>query len=122
MTNNPLLQQTPSPKHESKWTLASDNTLGFTFPVTAPSSVFSEPPTPSIMPLLFPTGNQHQSEEISTQLSYSFGTKKSNPAVVFSFPSTSNIVHNDDGVIKYNFGSTDKARLSFSFGKTAVNC
>ncbi|XP_045789658.1 nuclear pore complex protein NUP1 [Trifolium pratense] len=120
--SKPVLAPISVKKPESNWTLASDNTSGFTFPVTAPSSVFSEPPTPSIMPLLVSTGNKHQPQEIPTQLSYSFGIKKSNPAVVFSFPSTSNIVHNDDGVIKYNFGSTDKARLSFSFGNTAVNC
>ena len=120
--NKPVLAPISIKKPESKWTLASDNSSGFTFPVTATSSVFSEPPTPSIMPLLFSTGNQQQSEETSTQLSYSFGVKKLNPSVVFSFPSTSNTVDNDAGVIKYNFGSTDKARLSFSFGKTAVNC
>lgn len=111
--SKPVLPPISIKKPESKWTLASDNSLGFSFPVTAPSSVFSEPPTPSIMPLLFSIGNQHQLEENCTQLSYSFGIKKSNPAVVFSFPSTSNTVHNDAGVIKFNFGSTDKARLSF---------
>lgn len=121
-TSKPVLAPISIKKPESKWTLASDNSSGFTFPVTASSSVFSEPPTPSITPLLFSTGNQHQSEENSTQLSYSFGNKKSNPAVVFSFPSTSNTVHDNAEVIKYNFGSTDKARLQFSFGKTAVNC
>ncbi|KEH38489.1 hypothetical protein MtrunA17_Chr2g0313971 [Medicago truncatula] len=121
--NKPVLAPITIKKPESKWTLASDNSSGFTFPVTATSSVFSEPPTPSIMPLLFSTGNQHQSEETtSTQLSYSFGVKKLNPAVVFSFPSTSNTVDNDAGVIKYNFGSTDNPRLSFSFEKTAVDC
>ncbi|XP_058764142.1 nuclear pore complex protein NUP1 isoform X2 [Vicia villosa] len=118
-TSKPVLAPISIKKPESKWTLASDNSSGFTFPVTASSSIFSEPPTPSMTPLLISTGNQHQSEENSTQLSYSFGIKKSNPAVVFSFPSTSNTV--DDNA-KYNFGSTDKARLQFSFGKTAVNC
>ncbi|KAL5100938.1 hypothetical protein RYX36_005265 [Vicia faba] len=120
-TSKPVLAPISIKKPGSKWTLASDNSSGFTFPVTASSSVFSEPPTPSMTPLLFSTGNQHQSEENSTQLSYSFGVKKSNPVVVFSFPSTSNTVHDNAGVIKYNFGSTDKARLQFSFGKTAVS-
>jgi len=121
-TSKPVLAPISIKKPESKWTLASDNSSGFTFPVTATSSVFSEPPTPSIMPLLFSTGNQQQLEETSNQLSYSFGVKKSNPAVVFSFPSTSNTVDNDAGVIKYNFGSINTARLSFSFEKTSVKC
>ena len=120
-TSKPVLAPISIKKPE-KWTSASDNSSGFTFPITATSSVFSEPPTPSIMPLLFSIGNQQQLEETSNQLSYSFGVKKSNPAVVFSFPSTSNTVDNDAGVIKYNFGSINTARLSFSFEKTAVNC
>ncbi|XP_061344440.1 nuclear pore complex protein NUP1 [Gastrolobium bilobum] len=109
-------------KPESRWTLAYDNGSGFTFPVSASSSVFSEPPTPSIMPL-FSTGDQHQLKESSTELSFSFGLRKSSAAIVFSFPSTSNtVIHNDAGDIKFNFGSTEKARLSFLFGEDAVCC
>ncbi|KAK7281650.1 hypothetical protein RIF29_09824 [Crotalaria pallida] len=120
--SKPVLPPISVKKPDSKWTFSSDNGSGFTFPVSASSSVFSEPPTPSIMPL-FSTGDQHQSKERSTKPSYSFGLKKSSPALVFSFPSTSNAaVHNDAGEIKFNFGSNDKERLSFSFGKNAVSC
>ncbi|TKY73162.1 Nuclear pore complex protein NUP1 [Spatholobus suberectus] len=121
-TSKPVLPPISIKKPESKWTVASDNGSGFTFPVSTSSSVFSEPPTPSIMPL-FSAGDQYQLKERSAELSYSFGLKKSSPAVVFSFPSTSNTaVQNDAGDIKFNFGSTEKPRLSFSFGKNAVCC
>ncbi|XP_020963139.1 uncharacterized protein LOC107609121 isoform X2 [Arachis ipaensis] len=108
------------PVRDSRW--LSDNGTGFTFPVTTSSSVSSEPPTPTIMPLA--SEDQNQSKEISTETSYSFGSKSSSdPAVVFSFPSTSNsVVHDDAGDIKFNFGSDDKPRLSFSFEKNAVCC
>ena len=110
------------PMPDSRWTSASDNGSGFTFPVSTSSSVFSEPPTPSIMPL-FSGADQNQPKERSTELSFSFGLKRSNPAVVFSFPSTSNsAVHDNAAVIKFNFGSDQKARLSFSFDKNAVCC
>ncbi|KAE9604467.1 hypothetical protein Lal_00031945 [Lupinus albus] len=118
--SKPLLPPISIKKHDPKWTLSSDNGSGFTFPISASSSVLSEPPTPSIMPL-FSTGDQHQSNERSTEPSYSFGLKNSSQALVFSFPSTSNTpVHNDAGEIKFNFGSNNKERLSFSFGKDAV--
>ncbi|KAH1188308.1 hypothetical protein GmHk_U059730 [Glycine max] len=121
-TIKPALPPISIKKPESRWTLASDTGSGFTFPVSASSSVFSEPPTPSITPLLS-AGDQHQVKEGSTELSYSFGLKKSSPAVVFSFPSTSNTaIQNEAGDIKFNFGSTKKPRLSFSFGKNAVCC
>ncbi|KAL1348724.1 uncharacterized protein [Arachis hypogaea] len=108
------------PVRDSRW--LSDNGTGFTFPVTTSSSVSSEPPTPTIMP--FASEDQNQSKEISTETSYSFGSKSSSdPAVVFSFPSTSNsVVHDDADDIKFNFGSDDKPRLSFSFEKNAVCC
>ncbi|CAL0304980.1 unnamed protein product [Lupinus luteus] len=118
--SKPVLPPISIKKHESKWTFSSDNGSGFTFPISASSSVLSEPPTPSIMPL-FSTGDQHQSNERSTDPSYSFGLKNSSEAVVFNFPSTSNTAaHNDAGEIKFNFGSTEKERLSFSFGKDAI--
>ncbi|KAK7327735.1 hypothetical protein VNO77_21825 [Canavalia gladiata] len=119
--SKPVLPPISIKKPESRWALASDNGSGFTFPVSASSSVFSEPPTPSIMPL-FSTGDQNQLKERSTELSFSFGFKKSTPGLVFSFPSTSNTVQNDAGDIKFNFGSTEKPRLSFSFGKNAICC
>ncbi|XP_054820773.1 uncharacterized protein LOC129319718 [Prosopis cineraria] len=117
----PVLPSININKPEPKWTLASDRSSGFTFPVSAASSVFSEPPTPSIVPS-FSTGGDRQSKEIATEPSYSFGSKRSSPALVFSFPSTSSTaVQNDAGDIKFSFGSNDKARLSFSsFGTNAV--
>ncbi|XP_057436015.1 nuclear pore complex protein NUP1 [Lotus japonicus] len=120
--SKPVLAPITVKKPVSRWTSGSDNGSGFTFPVSASSSVFLEPPTPSIMPLFSAAGDQHQSKEGSSVLSYSFGSKKSGPAVVFSFPSTSNTIHNGIGDIKFNFGSPEKARLSFSFGKNAVCC
>lgn len=121
-TIKPALPPISIKKPESRWTLATDTGSGFTFPVSASTSVFSEPPTPSITPLLS-ARDQHQLKEGSTELSYSFGLKKSSPAVVFSFPSTSNTaIQNEAGDIKFNFGSTKKPRLSFSFGKNAVCC
>ncbi|KEH22172.1 F-box/RNI superfamily protein, putative [Medicago truncatula] len=72
------------------------------------------------MPLLFSSGNQQQLEETSNQLLYSFGVKMSNPAVVFSFPSTSNTVDNDAGVIKKCdvYGSHDLIPLVYFLSKT----
>ncbi|KAF7806397.1 nuclear pore complex protein NUP1 [Senna tora] len=118
--SKPVLSSISINKPDSKWTFTSDKSSGFTFPVSASSSVFSEPPTPSIMPS-FSTGDQNQSKERSTEPSYSFGSKRSSPALVFSFPSTStNAVQNDGGDIKFSFGSNDKPRLSFSsFSKNA---
>ncbi|KAK8465909.1 hypothetical protein PHAVU_009G207200 [Phaseolus vulgaris] len=117
----PVLPPISIKKPESKWTVASDNGSGFTFPVSTSSSVFSEPPTPSITPL-FSAGDQHQLKQGSTELSYSFGSKKS-PAVVFCFPSTSNsAVQNEAGDMKFNFGSSKKTNLSFCFEKNAVRC
>ncbi|KAK7411134.1 hypothetical protein VNO78_02565 [Psophocarpus tetragonolobus] len=109
-------------KPESKWTLASDNGSGFTFPVSASSSVFSEPPTPSIVPLFSSVDNQ--SKEGSTDLSYSFSLKKSSSQVVFSFPSTSNTaILNEAEDIKFKFGSIEKPkpRILFSFGNNCVH-
>lgn len=120
-TIKPVLPPIAIKKPESRWTVASDNGSGFTFPVSTSSSVFSEPPTPSIMPL-FSAGDQHQLKEGSTELSYSFGLKKC-PAIVFCFPSTSNTtVQNEAGDPKFNFGSTKKTSLSFSFENNAVRC
>ncbi|KAL2340462.1 hypothetical protein Fmac_008402 [Flemingia macrophylla] len=121
-TSKPVLPPISIKKPESRWTVASDNGSGFTFPVSASTSAFSELPTPSITPP-FSTGDQHQLKEGSVEPSYSFGLKKSNTALVFSFPSTSNTaVQNDAAYLKFNFGLTEKPRLSFSFGKNAVCC
>lgn len=121
--SKPVLPPISVKKPESRWNSASDNSLGFTFPVSTSSSVFSEPPTPSILPLFSTSNQQQQLNEKSTEPSYHFGIKKSNLAVVFSFPSTSNTtVHSGTGAIKFNFGSTDESRLSFAFEKNAACC
>lgn len=119
--SKPVLPSISINKPDSKWTFASDKSSGFTFPLSASSSVFSEPPTPSIVPS-FSTGGQCQSKESYNEPSYSFGQKRSSPALVFSFPSTSSTaIQNDAGDVKFSFGSNEKARLSFSsFGKNAV--
>lgn len=102
-------------------TISSNNSSGFTFPVSASFGVHSEPPTPSIMPL-FSASSVHQPKEGHAIPSYSFGSKSSNPALVFSFPSTSSAsVPNDASNLKFNFGSDQKTRLSFSsVGKDAI--
>ncbi|KAI4335707.1 hypothetical protein L6164_014329 [Bauhinia variegata] len=112
--SKPVLPSIFINKPESRWTFASDNNSGFTFPVSTSSSVFSEPPTPSIFPSSL-SGDQNQSKERS-EPSYSFGLKKSSPRLVFSFPSTSNTTAlNDAGDIHFSFGSNEKSRLSFNF-------
>ncbi|CAJ1975524.1 unnamed protein product [Sphenostylis stenocarpa] len=83
-TIKPVLPPISIKKPESRWTVASDNSSGFTFPVSTSSSVFSEPPTPSIMPL-FSAGDQQQSKG-STELSYTFGLKKASPALIQGVP------------------------------------
>ncbi|KAI4344141.1 hypothetical protein L6164_011407 [Bauhinia variegata] len=117
--SKPVLPSISINKPESRWTFASDNS-GFTFPVSASSSAFSEPPTPSVIPS-FLSGDQNQSKG-SSEPSYTFGLKKSSSALVFSFPSTSSTtVLNDAGDINFRFGSNENARLSFSsFGDNAV--
>ncbi|GMP60138.1 hypothetical protein CsSME_00023134 [Camellia sinensis var. sinensis] len=98
----------------------SDNGSGFTFPVSASSGVLSEPPTPSIMPSTSASGLP-QLKDGPAIPSYTFGTKRSTPALVFSFPSTSNASTQDDASnIKFSFGS-DKSRISLrSVGKDAI--
>ncbi|THG23557.1 hypothetical protein TEA_003926 [Camellia sinensis var. sinensis] len=61
----------------------SDNGSGFTFPVSASSGVLSEPPTPSIMPSTSASGLP-QLKDGPAIPSYTFGTKRSTPALVFS--------------------------------------
>nr|GMD82756.1 nuclear pore complex protein NUP1 isoform X2 [Ipomoea batatas] len=96
----------------------SDNGLGFSFPVPVSSGTLSEPPTPS-MPSSA-TKVASNPEEPSAVPSYSFGMKKSSPPLVFSFPSTSSTpLITDPSNIKFNFGTEEKPRLSFSAaGKT----
>ncbi|KAL2500715.1 Nuclear pore complex protein [Forsythia ovata] len=68
--------------------VSSDHGLGFTFPVSASSGVLSEPPTPSIMPSSS-TSAPSQPKDVTGVPLYSFGTDKSTPRLIFSFPSTS---------------------------------
>lgn len=114
----PVLKSILVNKWDPKRIISSENGPGFTFPVSS-SGVFSEPPTPSIMPS-FSSGGQPK--EDSPAPSYTFGTKESHPRLDFSsFPSTSN-ASNHDGAsdLKFDFGSK-KARVSFkSVGKDAI--
>ncbi|XVF34642.1 hypothetical protein REPUB_Repub18cG0076400 [Reevesia pubescens] len=107
--NKPVLTSISVSKAEQRWMSTSDNSAGFTFPVSASSGVSSEPPTPSIMPSL------HQPKEEHKGPSYSFGSNRSSPALVFSFPSTSSAPnHVDASDITFNFGSDSSSRISFS--------
>lgn len=113
-------------KPESKWAFSTDNGSGFTFPVSGASSgTLSEPPTPSIFPSTSLGGSQPLLLKPETAVSsYSFGSKKSSPTLVFSFSSTnSDTTYTDAKNIKFSFGSDDHTRLSFgSVGKDAVCC
>ena len=94
---------------------------GFSFPVTGSSGVVSEPPTPSIMPFSVASSPPQQKDGLAIP-TYTFGTKRSTPALVFSFPSTSTSSTQDEASnIKFNFGSDSKNRISFrSVGKDAI--
>ncbi|KAM1812506.1 hypothetical protein ACFX11_026442 [Malus domestica] len=106
-------------KPESKWTFSSGSSSGFSFPVSTSSEVFSELPTPSLMPS-FLASSQHQSNEDGYAVpTYDFGSKKSDP-LVFTFPSTGAEIQNDASDIKFSIGS-DEPKLSFgSIGKDAI--
>ncbi|KAI4379477.1 hypothetical protein MLD38_005768 [Melastoma candidum] len=109
---------------KSKFVFSSDNGTGFTFPVPASQAAFPEPPTPSILPA---SGNSLPPPlglVASAIPSYTFGTKRTSPPLVFSFPSTSsssiNVTSSD---LNFTFGSPNKKRISFSsVGKDAVCC
>ncbi|KAG7021778.1 Nuclear pore complex protein NUP1 [Cucurbita argyrosperma subsp. argyrosperma] len=113
-------------KPESGWTISPDSGSAFTFPVSgACSGMISEPPTPSIFPSTSIGGSQPLLLKPENAVpSYSFGSKKSSPTLVFSFPSTnSNTISSDASNIKFSFGSDNHKRLSFSsVGKDAVCC
>ncbi|XP_012078811.1 nuclear pore complex protein NUP1 isoform X2 [Jatropha curcas] len=117
----PVLPSISINKPNQRWTVTSDNSLGFTFPVSASAGVSSEPPTPSILPSSSSIGLNQQNEESSIP-SYSFGLKRSTPGLVFSFPSSSTAPINDDtSDLKFNFGSDETKRLSFSsIGQDAI--
>ncbi|KAI4298103.1 hypothetical protein MLD38_034036 [Melastoma candidum] len=91
---------------KSKFVFSSDNGTGFTFPVPASQAAFPEPPTPSILPA---SGNSLPPPlglVASAIPSYTFGTKRTSPPLVFSFPSTSsssiNVTSSD---LNFTFGS-----------------
>ncbi|XP_038700017.1 nuclear pore complex protein NUP1 isoform X2 [Tripterygium wilfordii] len=120
--SKPVLPSICVTKPEQRWMFSSDNSSGFTFPVSSSHGTISEPPTPSVMPSSTASG-QLQPKEGSSVAAYSFGTKKSDPALVFSFPSTSNAaaVHDPSPNLQFSFGSETSARISFSsFGKDAI--
>ncbi|OMO57772.1 hypothetical protein COLO4_35103 [Corchorus olitorius] len=119
--NKPVLPSISVSKPQQRWMFTQDNGAGFTFPVHASSGVSSEPPTPSIMPSLSGS-SPNQPKEGDTEPSYSFGSNKSTPDLVFSFPSTSNASnHVEASDIKYSFGSDRSSRLSFSsIGNNAI--
>ncbi|KAF7153386.1 hypothetical protein RHSIM_Rhsim01G0068000 [Rhododendron simsii] len=113
-----LLKKPPVHSSASKPNLASISvskpSFGFTFPVSTSSGVLPEPPTPSIMPSTL-ASSPPQPKDGPAIPSYSFGTKRSKPPLVFSFPSTSNasVQDNDTADIKFSFGSDGKNRVSF---------
>ncbi|EEF35215.1 hypothetical protein RCOM_1075930 [Ricinus communis] len=141
-STKPVLPSIAINKSNQRWNFSSsDNGLGFTFPVSAASGVSSEPPTPSIMPSSSAIGQLQQSEGSLSQVqqndgssnqlqqnegssipSYSFGTRRTAPPLVFSFPSTSSTPILDDASdVKFKFGSDETTRLSFSsVGKDAI--
>uniref|UniRef100_A0A2P2INK7 Uncharacterized protein MANES_14G133500 n=1 Tax=Rhizophora mucronata TaxID=61149 RepID=A0A2P2INK7_RHIMU len=104
-------------KRDQRWMNSSDSSTGFTFPVSASSGSFSDLPTPSIMPSSSASNPHYLSIP-----SYTFGSNKSNPAFIFPFPSTSSApAPNDSLDLKFNFGSDEKKRISFSsIGKDAI--
>ncbi|XP_021899199.1 nuclear pore complex protein NUP1 [Carica papaya] len=118
----PVLPSISVGRPEQRWTFPSDNTAGFTFPVSS-SGASSEPPTPSIMPTIS-ASVLHQPTEKHDICSYSFGSKRSIPALVFSFPSTSSASNHDEvSDVKFSFGSDKTTRISFSsLGKDAICC
>ncbi|KAK1420977.1 hypothetical protein QVD17_22987 [Tagetes erecta] len=113
---NPISFKRPDPQQ----VMSSDNNCGFTFSFSANTSSASEPPTPSIMPSVPPTAAS-QSKKLPVMPTYSFGTKKSGEQVVFSFPSTSSdLVDDDASDPKFDFGS-DRKGVSFgSIGSDAI--
>ncbi|KAJ8753119.1 hypothetical protein K2173_017670 [Erythroxylum novogranatense] len=117
----PVLPSITVGKHDQRWTASADGSLGFSFPISASSAAFSDLPTPSVMPSAA-MGGHHQLNDGPSVPSYTFGSKKSSSALVFSFPSTSNApFHGDSPDLKFNFGSDKTSRISFSsIGKDAI--
>ncbi|KAF8393208.1 hypothetical protein HHK36_021449 [Tetracentron sinense] len=122
--NRPALTSISIGKPGRKHAVSFDNGSGFTFPVSASSGVLSEPPTPSIMPSFSASGLPQQKEGSSVP-SYTFGSKKSSPTLVFTFPSTSTSTfddaRDDASTIKFNFGSDKKTREIMQL-EQAIEC
>ncbi|KAK8602149.1 hypothetical protein V6N13_058197 [Hibiscus sabdariffa] len=114
--NKPVLASISVTKPEQRWMFNSDNSTGFTFPVSASSGMSSEPPTPTIIPSILDSSQQHQPKEELTGPTYTFGVNRSSPALVFSFPSESSAPNHIDAsdIITFNFGSDRSSRISFS--------
>lgn len=117
----PVLASITVGKPEQKWTFSSDNSAGFSFPVTTSAGVLSEPPTPSIVPSLAASG-ETKSKERPAVPSYSFSLNRTTPRLIFAFPSTSIATTSADASdLKFNFGSDKTRRISFSsIGKDAI--
>lgn len=117
----PVLPSISVGKPDPRWTFSSDSSTGFSFPVSSSTAVFSEPPTPSILPS-FLASDVHQPKEGPAVPKYSFGLNTSTSRLVFAFPSTSSAPSNDDASdLKFNFGSDKTTRISFSsIGKDAI--
>ncbi|KAI3424558.1 uncharacterized protein J3R85_010573, partial [Psidium guajava] len=109
-------------KPQVKAMVSSDNNSAFSFPISASRGIFPEPPTPSIMPPSI-VNSLHQPNEDSAIPSYTFGLRRSSPALVYSFPSTSNAsIPSDASDLEFKFGS-NKKRISFSsIGKDIICC
>ncbi|KAK8644846.1 hypothetical protein V6N13_118710 [Hibiscus sabdariffa] len=103
--NKPFLASISVSKPEQRWMFASDNSTGFTFPVSASSIASSEPPTPSIMSSLLGS-SQHQLKKGLSGPLYSFGgSSRLFPSLVFFFPINKRCPEPcfDASDIKFNF-------------------
>ncbi|GAA0143077.1 hypothetical protein LIER_03842 [Lithospermum erythrorhizon] len=120
-SSKPILSSISISKPDPRRMVSSGNGIGFTFPVSASFGVMSEPPTPSIMPSSSATVVSSPQTPVSTVPSYSFGSKRTSPPLVFSFPGVTIPSSNDASDLKFNFGSDKSSRLSFkSVGKGPI--
>lgn len=107
--SKPALASISVKRQDLRPAFSSDSTSsgGFSFP---------EPPTPSIMPYTSAVVGLPQQKNAEAVPSYSFGTKKTSPPLVFSFPGIDNssVQDNNASKINFNFGSDKKNRISFS--------
>lgn len=110
--NKPDLPDISITKSNLSCKASVDNGYTFTFPVPSSSGTPFEPPTPSILPSFSATALPMPSNNytLDGELSYSFGSKTSREALVFSFTSTPS---SDCSMPKFTFGSGE-GRISFS--------